>query len=292
MAKSLSRPLDLDYFQSLHRLKDLCEQKSYLEQDSKMIAGNLPEILKITEGAVQRNRENFRLDRLDRQTTTRISENQEERRWEMELFLRWGERNRQISGVWDHLVAFQVPLFDQKQKDGWGYIDLMGINSSGVPVIVELKRSPCASKRGVTQESETPLRMVLEAAAYAVAVRKNWKQIREQIRIRLEERDIDKPNLPDSIADKDLPLVAIAPAAFWMDWLPVTGKGRSLSRESWVSFQGLLNKLSEHHYPVKFLSISGSYLAPRVARHPTAAIPPDPVHLRLLQKLEFRESNP
>jgi hypothetical protein len=41
------------------------------------------------------------------------------------------------------------------------------------------------------------------------------------------------------------------------DRLPVTDKGRSVSGETWQSFQSLLEELALKNLPVSFISISG-----------------------------------
>jgi len=259
LAKPLTRPRELNYCQSLHRLKDLCKQKKYLGQYAESITNNLQQILEKTKHAVQIGRDDFRLDR---PASEFISDKQEERLWEQQLFLQWGKKKRSpIQGAWERLIAFQVPLFDQQKKDGWGYIDLVGVTPNGIPAIVELKKNPKSSPEGITKASETPLRMVLEATAYAVAIRENWSNIKPQFEKRLKLLKIDK-TIPDSLVKAKIPVVAAAPAAFWIDWFPVTDKGESVKIKEWKAFQILLDQLSKHHYPVKFLSISGSYLAP------------------------------
>lgn len=175
------------------------------------------------------------------------------------MLRRWNQPGMwPIPGGWERLVAFQVPLFSQQQMEQWGYIDLLGVNAGGLPVVVELKKSPDAETDGKSGSSETPLRMVLEAAAYAVALRKNWP------RFRLEWiNHLTLLGLSDEVLSgipallETVPLVAAAPASFWIDWLPVTEKGRTVTRETWLSFQSLLTKLEAAKLPVKFVSISG-----------------------------------
>jgi hypothetical protein len=168
-----------------------------------------------------------------------------------------------------------VPLFDQQQKSGWGYIDLLGVNAEGLPVVVELKKGAQAQADGKTQSTETPLRMILEAAAYAAALRRNWDVFRRDWVDRLREL-----NVPESVISKvpgkldTVPLVAAAPASFWIDWLPVTEKGMTVSPETWKWFKALLDEMRRAGLPASFVSISGfDGLSTELAVQPLVGFP-------------------
>jgi hypothetical protein len=163
-----------------------------------------------------------------------------------------------IPRAWNRLVACQVPLFDQQQKQNWGYIDLLGVTADGLPVVVELKKAPDALSDGKTGATETPLRMVLEAAAYAIALRKNWDHFRPEWMARLGELDLPVPVIAQvPLKLERVPLVAAAPASFWIDWLPVTEKGQTVTRETWESFRALLSEFENENLSVSFVSIGG-----------------------------------
>lgn len=241
----------------LHVLKDAWKQKLYLGPQSLALANDLKSAIDATYMAAQVREQGFQLGR---PITEAIHDRNKERRLEAAMLQRWNQPGMwRIPNGWDRLVAFQTPLFGQQQKESWGYVDLLGMNSSGLPVVVELKKAPDGSDDGVTNSSETPLRMVLEAAAYAVSIRKNWL-----IRFRSEWiTHLTNLGVLDEIISRipeileTVPLVAAAPASFWIDWLPVTEKGKTVTRETWQSFQLLLTELKNQKLPVSFVSISG-----------------------------------
>lgn len=164
---------------------------------------------------------------------------------------------------WYRLVSFQVPLFDKQEKSSWGYIDLLGVMSDGTPVVVELKKEPSTTPKGGTKNSESPLRMVLEAAAYAIALRRNWDRFRQEF-----VQQLKTLALPDSIVTQvprklsTIRLVGAAPAGYWLDWLPVTAKGLTVTADTWRAFAELLAKFDEAGLPVSFASLSGDIESP------------------------------
>lgn len=243
----------------LHVLKDAWCQKAHLGPQSKALAENdhLSLAIAATFAVAPVRHQGFRLSRTP---TEAIHESEQERRLEAAMMKRWGcSAMWPVPSGWDRLVACQVPLFDQQERQGWGYIDLLGVNARGLPVVVELKKSPKAEFDGKTKSTETPLRMVLEAAVYAIALRKNWERFRPEWIDRLNEisfSDQIVASIPEVLIT--VPLVAAAPASFWIDWLPVTEKGRKIDRETWASFQGLLVELENAKLPVSFVSISGT----------------------------------
>lgn len=242
----------------LHVLKDEWTQKQFLGPQSLALAENgaLAVAVEATFAAAPERRQGFRLDR---DVKKDIHTSEEERRLESAMMRRWGTAGMwPIPDAWIRLVACQVPLFDQQKKDRWGYIDVLGVAKNGLPVVVELKKAPDADPDGKTRATETPLRMVLEAAAYAIALRKNWNHFRTAWIARLQELE-----LPDQVIDQvpsrlsKVPLVAAAPASFWIDWLRVTNKGLTVTVEAWESFHKLLSEFRRAQLPVSFVSISG-----------------------------------
>lgn len=240
----------------LHILKDAWTQKAYLGPQSRLLAENLKSAVDATFEAAHERMQGFQLGR---PITEVMDISSGERRLEAAMLRRWIRPGMwPIPGGWMQLVAFQVPLFAQQQREQWGSIDLMGVNAAGLPVVVELKRSPDAEPDGKSGGSETPLRMILESAAYAVALRKNWPRFRPEWIAHLT-----KIGVSDQIVScvpavlETVPLVAVAPASFWIDWLPVTAKGMRVTREAWVEFRALLEELEKAKLPVSFVSVSG-----------------------------------
>lgn len=264
--------------EGFHVLKDVWTQKKYLGVHSQRLSEEIDKAIQATHDAVPESRDDYRFSR---PLTPFIDDTQEERLLERAMMERWNQSGMwPIPGGWSRLVAFQVPLYAAKNKASWGAIDLLGVNEAGLPVVVELKRSPRTLPDGKTQSTETPLRMVLEAASYAIALKKNWSTFRREW-----INHLNKLNYSDDFLEKipidlsDLSLVAIAPASFWIDWLPVTPKGRNqISSESWRSFTQFLNALSGKGYPTTFLSLSGHAISPTsLAVQPLDQFPPSVV---------------
>lgn len=244
--------------ESLHILKDAWGQKAWLGPQSKLLAENLPAAIEATYAAAHERTQGFRLNR---PLNEMMDDRSRERCLEAAMFRRWNQPNMwRIPGCWERLIAFQVPLYAQRDAEQWGDIDLLGMNADGLPVVIELKAAPNSHLDGQTRPSETPLRMLVEAGAYAVALRKNWaSQFRTEWIARLRELGVLETVIdavPETLST--VPLVAAAPASYWIDWLAVTEKGRTVSRETWLSFQALLGEFERASLPVSFVSISGT----------------------------------
>lgn len=252
----MSKMFDGEPKDGLHALKDEWCQKKYFGEQSQILCDHFDEAVAATKEAAPVRTQGYALDRSD---TEAIDGSERERRWERAVLRRW--RSSGLSPVkhcWDRIVAFQIPLFEQQKKDRWGYIDLLGILGKGEVCIVELKKEPATRKSGSTNSSESPLRMVLESAAYAIALQKNWKQFRKELVAHLQTIDVDgslRDRLPKDLASTRL--IGAAPAAYWIDWLPVTQKGSKVASKDWRCFLSLLDKFKSAGMPVSFVSISG-----------------------------------
>jgi len=168
------------------------------------------------------------------------------------MLKRWDIRSEQVREPdseigWYRLCAYQVPTYNKRAKDGWGPIDLLGCRVDGTPVVIELKQG---------DSTETPLRMVLEALAYAIAVRENWPIIQRELTKLLE--DNKRITFPNDLTK--VHLVAAAPDCFWKNCLG--GLPKELKISTSQSFRKLLDALKDLNYPVSFVSISGDYTDP------------------------------
>jgi len=114
--------------------------------------------------------------------------------------------------VWDRLVAWQIPLFGTKRKNGWGYIDLLGLTDAGQPVVVEVKKG--------LNHSDTPLAALLEALSYAAAVAKHWKKLKAELCS--ERRLPDNP--PATVGLERVGLVVLAHEDYWKHWQKPKGE--------------------------------------------------------------------
>lgn len=244
-----------------HVLKDKWAQKSHLQPQSEHLLEQFDTALTATEKAAPIRTQGFQLAR---GASLGIDSTERERRWERTAFLRWNAGGvSPVKRCWDRLVAFQVPLFDRQDKASWGYIDLLGVVSDGTPVVVELKKEPGTTAKGGTDNSESPLRMVLEAAAYAIALRRNWDRFRPEFIQQLKTLELPQETIA-SVPRKlsTVRLVGAAPASYWIDWLPITAKGLTVTADAWRAFAELLRKFEEAQLPVSFASLSGDIESP------------------------------
>lgn len=256
----------------LHVLKDKWCQKKHLQAQSEKLSENenLSQAIKATHNAAPSRRQGFRLSR---GVSIKIDASERERIWERSLFIRWsaGEMSP-VKGCWDRIVAFQVPLFAAQQRERWGYIDLLGAMADGTPSVIELKKDPKTGNTGVTGNSESPLRMILEAASYAIALRKNWPDFRSELIERLKTLGVAKRTVPPTL--KTVKLVCAAPASYWIDWLPVSRKGRMVSYDTWRAFATLLDRFNDAYLPASFVSLSGDADRPEsIAAQPLERFP-------------------
>lgn len=231
--------------ESLHILKDTLTDKSFIGSDSDFVRENWDEIRRCTEEESPKRTQGFYLTR-----TPTDDANVEERILAISMYERWNRPGmRTQKGRLDRIVAEQVPLFDNRAKNQWGHIDLLGVSKSS-PVVIELKRKPSARKNGVTAASETPLRMLLEGLAYAVALKSHdsfwndWWQL-------LNSLDIPR------CKSKDVSVICAAPASFWIDWLPITDKGKKFQKNARIQFHQLLEHVRQSGFAVDFASVSG-----------------------------------
>ncbi len=256
----------LDVSDGFHVLKDAWTQKSYIGVHSHALTLGLTEAIAATREAVQTGDRDFMLDG---EPNNNVAASQRERALEAAMLIRWGVPNMWgIPGAWSRLVAYQVPLFFQQAKEGWGYIDLLGATADGLPVVVELKREPSVEVDGKTKSTETPLRIVLEAVSYAIAIQSLWQYtpFKTQWIQRLEQLYFPAGAIAHANATNTLdtvPIVGAAPAAFWIDWSPFTDKGQNgVNNEDWGWFNRLLTNLASAGFPSAFVSISGEPSSP------------------------------
>ncbi len=272
---------EFDTSDGLHILKDKLKDKTGIRAYCRHLTkeDHLEKVIEATRKAAAEREGDYRLTRLPPRD---IDRSQRERTWERGIYDRWSVTNgvSTIPGCWDRIISVQVPLYAVRKKDGWGSIDLLGYRENSrecLPVVVELKKEPKAETNGLISTScETPLRMVLEAAAYAVALQENWGNFRKEFADHLAYyKTSKKSKLPKKL--RRVPLVAAAPASFWLEWSPLTKAGRTkpVQSDTWKEFGNLLSALGTEGFPVSFLSLSGDpYYPDSLAAQPLVGFPP------------------
>jgi hypothetical protein len=247
-------PVPDDVSQSFHVLKDQWDSKTHIKTycDFLLDEKNFDGIVESTRRAAPMREKDFRFDH---ELNMQMDVGQRERLWERAIYVRWnaGIPLTRTLNAWERLIGFQVPLQaggEQKDQDrGWGKIDALGVYQNSL-VVVEIKKEPNV-RNGITVTSETPLKILLQSVAYALAIEENWKFVREQV-LKLSSN----PQLSENPGIK---LVAAVPAAYWLDWLPVTDKGTyELSLEVWNSLFAVVDMVEKKlKFPMTFVSLSG-----------------------------------
>ena len=192
----------------LYVLKDGWIQRSYLEYDCRTLMGDgqLKSAIALTFEAAPERTQGYFPPRLqgDYKTPMDMSEASKERRLEAGLFDKYRHASSpSVSGLWNWLVYYQVPLFNSRNKGGWGFIDLLGLTAHGEPVVIELKTG---------DSNDTPLHALLEASTYATVLRRHWKQVAQELR---EFSSAQNLSLTVSDEPRAWPIVLLAPPAYW-----------------------------------------------------------------------------
>jgi hypothetical protein len=207
-----------------HVLRNKWVRRSYIEQQAHVLTVDFKTALDATKrdmpdrGARGRG---FLVDRVTQGSGLRLDEmsaGSKERRMEQALYDAYSSTGSSGSGVpWQLIVAYQIPLFDRRQRDGWGHIDLLALTADGTPVVIELKTGDAI---------DTPLRALVEGLANAVAVQANWLAIAGEIEAAGDIRGL-------SGWTTEAPSVAVqvlAPDTYWQNWQPDGRLGRSVGR--------------------------------------------------------------
>lgn len=160
----------IDTSKALHQIQVQASvrQLGHMEQHCRTLLDVLDIMLEETYAAAPCRRHDFRLDRKKRQDPRLPEERLQDAIWEHWSCQEQFKGNLPfLAGFCNHIQAYQLPLKGVRADKGWGRIDLVGVSLEGHPIVIELKQ-----ERG----TDTPLRMLVEAVAYALALRKAWNQ--------------------------------------------------------------------------------------------------------------------
>jgi len=245
----------------LHVLKSRWGQKQYLREQCAYLAKHLDEAINSTWIPPVRKQSYFPDHEL------REDVDNPEAKWERALWRRWKEAGAPpVPEGWAWIAYYQIPLFPAHGTPHYRAIDLLGIERDGTLTVIELKKDPDRRPDGRYERSDSPLKMVLEAAAYAEVIRKNWDKFHRDLMARLENMNtaISCPDTADRIR-----LVGVAPQAYWSQWVPLSDQGLTVSPEAWSAFRDVLVEFGRRQCPVSFVSIGGSFQSWRrlTARH-------------------------
>jgi len=221
-------------------------QLRYAEEQSKDILSNLDSLVEntIAKAPVRAPSRGFRLKRT---TAPRLIH--EEAKWERAMYEKWGPRG---SGVYlpvcQRLQDYQFPLQNSRSDKGWGKIDLLGIGVNFLPVPNELKKR---------QTNESPLRMLVEVAAYGFALRKVWPELKDDWIKKVSWLEGSPSNFRANL--ERVTLVGVAPKEYWkrcLGQLRETKAGK-FPDEAWPPFWDLVDALGKW-FDIHFVEVEGS----------------------------------
>ena len=209
--------------------------------------GKLLEATRVSARMRIRKKQTYKKELLRHQT---VAAALPESRLERAMWLRWGlhkecGNNPTFIKEFPHIVSYQVPLYNEGPRDGWGKIDAVGIAYDLTPVVIELKADI---------SNESLLRMVLEAVAYGIALQEAWKpRFLQDWKFALNELAGSDKSLINQASLEKLPaeletchLLCAAPSEYW------SSHSEDLKR---VEFKAIRNYLSKAGFSISFAKI-------------------------------------
>jgi hypothetical protein len=163
---------------------------------------------------------------------------------------KWGPQGSgEYVPVCPRIQTYQYPLQDTREDMCWGKIDLLGIGPDFLPVPNELKKR---------KTNDSPLRMLLEVAAYGFALQKVWPKLRDHWVEAVRWFEPPSSHFPPTL-DR-VTLVGVAPEEYWSRYLgtmPKTKQGK-FPPEAWRPFWLLVDALAKW-FDIHFVALEGSW---------------------------------
>jgi hypothetical protein len=167
------------------------------------------------------------------------------------MYEKWGPLKGpgEFVPICKRIQTYQYPLQATRKDRRWGKIDLLGIGTDFLPVPNELKKR---------KTNDSPLRMLVELAAYGFAIQKVWPNLREHWAEALCWYEGSPSNFPEKL-DR-VTLVCVAPEEYWCRCLgrPGTDPG-AFPSEAWPLFWELVDKFKVKGFNIHFVAVEGSW---------------------------------
>lgn len=234
--------------ESYHRMGAELNQLKYQAKHIDSLISCMNVQMEQTYCAAPLRHQSFQLDRKPRDNS-RI----EERLLEKAIWATWhyslheNAPNTFARNCCEYIQSYQVPLQKSRKDDSWGKIDLVGATAQRTPCVIELKRK---------KSNETPLRMVVEGVAYAIALRKSWNHSDGT----LYDQWINTENLRNASSEipkvlLTVPVIGIAPSEYWDRKLGKIDavKGDRVPADSWKQFKLLCRRFEDRGFPVSLM---------------------------------------
>jgi hypothetical protein len=264
------RKIDPGLDLGLHELGNAGEgfsfQLSFAKEQTEDILGNLHNLVKNTINKAPMREGTFCLNRV---TDPKLTH--EEHKWERAMYKKWGPKGSgEFVSMCKRIQTYQYPLQESRKDKYWGKIDLIGIGTDFLPVPVELKKR---------EATESPLRMLVEVAAYGIAIRKVWPNLREHWVKALSWFEGSPSQFPPTL--ENVTLVCVAPNEYWRSCRGQPGMDSgAFPFEAWTPFWKLVDALGKKGFDIHFVAIEGRWedtsALPTITAVRTAALGPSP----------------
>jgi len=221
-------------------------QLAFAKEQTEDILSNLDNLVKNTTDKAPARTKDFCLDRRANHPPL----THEEVKWERAMYQKWGpEGSGEYVAVCKRIQTYQYPLQASFKDRRWGKIDLLGIGTDFLPVPNELKKR---------ETNESPLRMLVEVAAYGFAIRKVWPKLKDEWIKKVSWCGQSPSQFPETL-DK-VTLVGVAPEVYWsrcLGLLSETKKGK-FPNGAWPPFWKLVDALGKW-FDIHFVAVEGSW---------------------------------
>lgn len=222
----------------LHRIKNLITRQTEMREQCEQLLLCLADAIRHTEELAPVRTNPYPLRRQPRNTITGRKQDWRESHWEEAAWRYWNMDNgqgRPVPNAWEKIIGYQVMLRNENADQDWGEVDLLGVSEAASPVVIEMKGHQC---------TEPPLRPLVEAVAYAVALRKAWQAGKFADCWRKEF-----PNL-SSKTPSLWPAVCVAPSDYWQ-WC----RTRTALKDASRPLSELVAALNHSGFPPTFVEV-------------------------------------
>lgn len=249
-------------------LNQLRFTKEHCEQWIALFA----QLLQATREAAPARRSGVRADPygFNRLLNLSIDPRSRERLLEQAIWLQWGRTGSEAAGrpflgpACRYVQAYQVPLQDTRNDEGWGKVDLMGVSDVGLPVVAELKRDICD---GDGTSCDRPLWALAEALGYAIAIQRAWVETDFRREWAARVPHLATPaTLPATLVN--VPVLIVAPESYWRVRIGSRDKqtnGR-VPPEAWPPFLRLVRLCCDSGYDVHFVTFDVTECPPKLPK--------------------------
>jgi len=225
-------------------------QLRFVREQTEYIRDNLDTLVANTIKNAPYRKKGFRLDRRPESQVKHKAGKEltrEEDKWERAIYEKWGPAGfGEFVSVCKRIQTYQYPL-QASCKDRWGKIDLLGIDTEFLPVPIELKKR---------EANESPLRMLVEVAAYGFAIQKVWPNLKD-CWVKAVRWFGVSPSQFSATLDR-VTLVGVAPEEYWRQWRGLSGTEEGkFPCEAWPPFWELVDRFGKW-FDIHFVAVEGS----------------------------------